>query len=140
MFKQIDLNNSSELEAAFELLKQLRSHLTFDTFRENIFKLKNENYELWSLQVGGRIVALAGLRTYTDFVRGTHLYIDDLVVDQSLRSQGYGAKLLKFTEDLCSEKSLPSLRLACAHENKKGYAFYQREGWTDRACAFVKKI
>ena len=140
MFKQIDLNNSSELDAAFELLKQLRTHLTFESFRENISKLKKENYELWSLQDNGSIVALAGLRTYTDFVRGTHLYVDDLVVDQNLRSQGYGAKLLAFTEKLCSEKGLPSLRLACAHENKKGYSFYQREGWTDRSCAFVKKV
>lgn len=138
--KRIDLENPTELEKAFSVLKQLRSHLNFESYLVIINKLKKESYELWAWEDEGKIVGLMGLRPYTDFVRDTHYFIDDFVVEEASRSKGIGAKMLKFAESYCAKRQLPSMRLCCAHENKNGYKFYTREAWIDRSCAFVKKI
>lgn len=54
--------------------------------------------ETISLDADGRCEALMGYRVLYDYVHGKHLYIDDLVVNETSRSQGYGASMLEFAE------------------------------------------
>lgn len=119
-------------------MRQLRGHLDRDTYVRLVATAGREGYELWAWRDHGSVRALAGVRAYTDLVRGTHLYVDDLVTDSTQRSRGYGAKLLNALEALAREKGLPSLRLCCAFSNPEGRRFYAREEWTERAWALVK--
>lgn len=139
MFKRLKLTNALDIECVFELVKQLRKHLDFETFQKLLQKMELESYELWAYEVDGKIMGAMGLRSYTDFVRGTHLYVDDLVVDEKFRSQQIGSKLLQHAEALGKERGVPSLRLACAIENVGGLRFYEKEKWTKRSFNFVKK-
>jgi len=64
-----------------------------------------------AIEDGGRIVAVMGYRFLSDFVRGKHVYVDDLVSTESARSKGLGAELLKFAEDVAARSGCKSLRL-----------------------------
>ena len=140
VIREIDLNDPQELRLAFAVISQLRTHIDFETYQRLIHKMKNEAYELWVYEEGSEIKGVMGVREYTDFVRGTHLYIDDLVVDEKFRSHKVGAKLLSFAEEESKRRGLPSLRLACAMSNISGMKFYERESWTKRSYSYVKKL
>lgn len=80
-----------------------------------------------------------GYRVLWDFVRGKHIYIDDLVSTATKRSQGIGKQLLQFAEEVARSSGCKSLRLCAALENELGIKFYERNGWTKRSFAFTKK-
>jgi ribosomal protein S18 acetylase RimI-like enzyme len=140
IIRSIQLSNSFEIKLAFDVIKQLRSHLSFEDYQALLTQMQKEGYELWGYFSKDKILGLMSTRIYTDLVRGPHLYIDDLVVDQEQRSLGIGKKLLHHAEELTHKKGLSTLRLCTGLDNEEGRKFYAREGWTERAYAFVKKI
>lgn len=131
----------AELERCFPVMKELRPHLDFAAFLEIYASAhKADGYEIAAIEREGKILAVMGYRILWDYVRGKHLYIDDLVATATARSQGLGAELLQFAEKVAAENACPSLRLCTGTENEKGMKFYEREGWTKRSFAYVKRL
>lgn len=125
----------------FELLKQLRPHLTFETFSELINEAKKTGtYELIALEENNNLVALMGYRVICDFVHGRHLYIDDLVTSEKVRSKGYGAILLRHAEGIAKEKGCSNLRLSTGIDNERGKKFYEKNDWNLRSVVYKKKL
>ena len=139
MFKQLDFKNIVHVEEAFPLIQQLRPHLNLHSFMELLPPLERVGYEIWQYFDDGKLVGAIGLRRHVDLVRGTHIYIDDLVVDKDVRSKGIGAKLLAFAEKICHDEKIPSLRLECALQNTEALRFYLREKWIQRSNTLVKR-
>lgn len=135
------VKTDSELKECFPILKELRPHLSFEDY-VNIYKQSHESdgYEIVAIRKNNEVIALMGYRILSDFVRGRHLYIDDLVSTEKARSQGLGAKLLKYAEDLAPELECQVLRLCTGIENERGVKFYERNNWIKRAYAYTKKI
>lgn len=140
VIRKIDLDNSSEVQKVYEVIHQLRPHVHLEEYVALLARMKTEAYELWVFEENLQLLGAMGMRSYTDFVRGTHLYIDDLVVSEAHRSKKIGAQLLAFAESEAKRRKLPSLRLACALSNTGGMKFYEREDWTKRSYNYVKKV
>lgn len=81
-----------------------------------------------------------GYRIITDFVHGRHLYIDDLVTSEEVRSQGHGATLLKYAEAMAKQKGCSNLRLCTGIDNEGGKRFYEKNSWNLRAVVYKKKL
>jgi len=139
--KLFTVTHKQDLERCFPIMKELRPHLTFETFM-SIYEESHssDGYEIVALEDEGVIQAVMGYRFLSDYVRGKHVYVDDLVTTEKSRSKGYGAILLKFAENIAQENGLKSLRLCTGIENEGGVKFYDRNGWTKRAYAYAKKI
>lgn len=139
--KAIKVKNQDELERCFSVMKELRPHLSKEEYLSIFQAAQHEGqYEILALEEDNKILALMGYRILTDFVRGRHLYIDDLVSSESVRSKGLGAELLKHAERIALEKNCKVLRLCTGIENQRGMNFYENNGWLKRAYAYVKKI
>ena len=135
------IQTRTDLERCYLVIKELRPHLSFDEFISVYDEShSSDGYELVAIEEGEKIVAVMGYRFLSDFVRGRHLYIDDLVSAGSARSRGLGAELLNFAETVCRQSGLSSLRLCTGIENERGVNFYERNGWTKRAFAYAKKL
>nr|BDT27583.1 GNAT family N-acetyltransferase [Bacteriovorax sp. HI3] len=137
--KFITAKNEEDLKLFFPVLKELRPHLSFDEYLKIYHEAHAcDQYELVALVENEKIMGLMGYRVLCDFVRGRHLYIDDLVSVE--KSKGHGAKLLTYAEEKAKELDCPGgLRLCAVLENSGGIKFYERNGWKARAYAFVKK-
>ena len=140
--KTITAKNLNDLECFFPLILELRPHLSLSGFIE----IYNNAHELNQYELIGffddedKLCALIGYRVIYDFVRVRHLYIDDLVTSSLKRSQGLGAYILKYAEELAINLNCTGgLRLCAGLENVRGIAFYEKNGWKQRAIAFVKK-
>lgn len=133
--------NKADLERCFPVMKELRPHLSLEDYfsiYENAHK--NDGYEIVAVEENNQILAVMGYRLLSDFVRGKHIYIDDLVSSESVRSQGLGAELLKYAENKARELNCKSLRLCTGIDNERGVKFYENNGWTKRAYAYTKKL
>ncbi len=140
-YKFIKARDKSDLVRFYPVMKELRSELTYADYLGLYAQAHTaDGYEITGLEIGQDIVALMGYRVLVDFVRGRHLYIDDLVSSSKERSKGYGAALLKHAEDLAKELDCKVLRLSAGIENEKGQKFYEREGWSLRAVVYTKKL
>ncbi|MFZ4713763.1 MAG: GNAT family N-acetyltransferase [Bacteriovoracaceae bacterium] len=130
-----------DLERCFPIMKELRPHLSYDDFL-TIYNdaHKADGYEIIAIEENNQILALMGYRFLSDYVRGKHIYIDDLVTTEKIRSKGLGADLLKFAEDLAQSSGCNTLRLCTGIENERGVKFYNRNGWIKRAFAYTKKL
>ncbi len=136
-----EVSSSAELLVVFDLMKELRPHLTIESY-VSLYHLarKADGYTLLGCFDGEVCVGLMGMRVLHDYVHASHLYIDDLVVSSSQRSKGIGARLLAHAEEYAKAKGLSGLRLCTGIENKDGMRFYDREGWKSRAVVYKKKI
>lgn len=122
-------------------MKELRPHLSFEEYL-SIYDDSHaaDGYEIVALEQDGKILAVMGYRFLSDFVRGRHLYVDDLVSSEKVRSKGLGTELLKVAESIAQEKGCHSLRLCTGIDNERGVKFYEGNQWTKRAYAFTKAL
>jgi ribosomal protein S18 acetylase RimI-like enzyme len=133
--------NKNELERCYPVMKELRPHLSFEEY-VSIYNESHiaDKFEIVAIEQNDQIVAVMSYRFLSDYVRGKHVYIDDLVTTENVRSQGLGAELLKYAEGIAQNNNCKSLRLCTGIENEKGIKFYDRNGWTKRAFAYTKKL
>ncbi len=136
-----ELTTPQELETIFPLLKELRTDLAFDDFLR-LYRAAREadRFTVVGYFEEGKAVALMGYRILFDLVHGKHLYVDELVVTEAMRSRGLGAVLLKRAEEIARTEGCQGLRLCTGVDNLKGRRFYEREGWAPRALAFKKAL
>jgi ribosomal protein S18 acetylase RimI-like enzyme len=131
----------NDLEKTFPLMKELRPHLSLEDYLSTYRDAHRESqYTIAALEENHQILGLMGYRVVTDFVRGRHLYIDDLVVAEKARSKGLGAELLKHAEKVAADMNCKSLRLSTGVENTRGMKFYESNSWIKRAVVYTKKI
>lgn len=135
MFKP--LNTSEELRSVFPLMQQLRPHLNESEFVDLIrTAMRESRYQLLGFFEQNQCQGLMGYRILTDLVHGRHLYIDDLVVDENIRSKGLGAKLLAQAKEIARSENCKRLRLCTGADNDRGKNFYDRNGWKLRAVVY----
>lgn len=141
MFYIKEMRSPDELKECYDIIKELRPNLSFEDFIR-IYKTsrQKDHYELVAMGNDKHIVAVMGYRFLDDFIRDRHVYIDDLVVTEKVRSQGYGAELLKYAEQIAKRENCKYLRLCTGIDNIKGMKFYERNGWIKRSHAYNKII
>ncbi len=133
--------SKTDLERCYPVMKELRPHLSYEDYI-SIYEdsHKSNGYEIVAIEEDGQILAIMGYRFLSDYVRGQHVYVDDLVTRENVRSRGLGAELLKFAENISKISGCNCLRLCTGIENELGMRFYERNGWMKRAIAYTKKL
>lgn len=88
-----------DLAAFFSIIQELRPHLVdLDTFVNQVYTQNQEGYVLQGLSWNSVPVGAMGYRMLTTLAWGKILYIDDLVVANIYRGQGFGRYLLDATQ------------------------------------------
>lgn len=139
--KIIIARSSLDLERCYSVMKELRPSLDINDYML-IYEQShnNDGYEIIAIEENEKILAVMGYRILYDFVRGKHVYIDDLVSTENARSKGLGADLLSYAEKIARESNCKGLRLCTGLDNERGMSFYERNGWVQRAIAYTKKL
>lgn len=125
----------SKLQPAFEIIKQLRN-LTFAEFIDRIDKQKKYGYIIVGAFYGKEIVGVIGMRPVSTLARGSHLHVDDLVVDSHWRGQGVGKALLSFAEKWAAHHSLGAVFL---DSRPSVLPFYENLGYSPHTAILMRK-
>lgn len=117
----------AEIDATFDVMAQLRTHLIRSAYIPLIRSMTQESgYRLAFLRDGGRICAVAGFRITRSLAWGRYLYVDDLISDEKTRSRGYGEALLEWLADYGEAHGCAELHLDSGVQRHAAHRFYLR--------------
>lgn len=122
-----ELRTDEEITAAFPLMSALRDRIRADTFLREVRRQQIEGYELIGAFDDDRLVALAGVRRSHTLARGEHLFVDDLVTDESVRGHGHGQALVRWLAERARAEGLERIHLDSRNTAR---GFYERVGFT----------
>ena len=115
------------LAGVFEVMRELRTHLSLEEFREIYERALPEGYRVAAVFDGDECRAAAGYRIMNNLVSGRHLYVDDLVTADAWRSHGYGRLLNKYLVEKARNEECGSIQLDSATHRGDAHRFYFRE-------------
>lgn len=129
--------SDEEIEACFPLMSVLRPHLaSASELIQRVRRQRQQGYRLLAAWQGSSPVGLAGYRFHEMLVRGPAIYVDDLVVADSERRRGLGARLLDEVAAIGRRENCAALVLDTAIGNCLGQRFYFRYGLLARGLHF----
>jgi GNAT superfamily N-acetyltransferase len=111
----------------FPVLTQLRPHLKQENFLEQVQRQKKGGYQLSFLERDGQVVAVAGFRISECLAWGQFLYVYDLVVDEAVRSGGYGQHLFEWLIEFARHHDCKQLHLDSGVQRFDAHRFYLRQ-------------
>lgn len=130
----------TEIAACYPVMRELRPHISRESFVECIRDQQSQGYKLAYIEVDGAPVAVAGFRIGQNLAWGSFLYVDDLVALASHRSRGYGAHLLAWLNEQAVKEGCDQLHLDSGMHRKDAHRFYEREGLQAASLHFVRKL
>lgn len=135
------VRSSVELEAAFDLMRELRPDLEGLTyFIEQVNRQVSVGYRLYGLWNANKIIGLVGIRISENLLYGRHLYVDDLVIDSTTRGLGYGSMLLNKAREEAASANCRNVVLDTGIQKKLAQKFYLREGMIVKGVHFVQHL
>jgi len=124
----------ADFRAAAALIRELRPLREVEEILAAIRRLRPAGYRIFVFERAGAILGSAGFRLGENIAWGRHLYVDDLVVHPTERSQGVGAALLAALRAEGRRLGCAELHLDTNVSRTGAHRFYEREGleWTSR--------
>lgn len=114
--------------AALPVLAQLRPHLDAAALAAVLSDPAAGPAFLGAFD-GDRCLGVAGWRIHALTLCGRQLYVDDLVTDESARSQGVGARMLARLVELARVHGCTRIELDSNVTRYDAHRFYLREGF-----------
>ena len=134
------IRTNRQVQACFPVLCQLRPHLTETDFVVRVRRQEEAGFRLAAVFKGGTVCAVAGYRISECFSRGRNLYVDDLVTDEHLRSQGVGKLLLDWLIAEARRQKCKHLALDSGVQRFGAHRFYLRHGMNIAAHHFAMDL
>ncbi len=120
-----ELKEQSNWLEAFPIIKQLRPHLTEQSYLEYVIDAKKKHhYLLYAIYEGEKIVACVGFMPMTTLYYGHFVWVCDLITDEKYRSKGYGEKLLSFVHDWAKKHGINTVALSSGIQREEAHKFY----------------
>ncbi len=118
----------AQIERCFPVMHQLRPALVAEEFAGVVQAMQAEGYHLAFLESEGAVVSVAGYRVQGMLASGKTLYVDDLVTDAAVRSQGHGEAMLRWLIGRARDAGCATFSLDSGTHRQGAHAFYFRQG------------
>jgi GNAT superfamily N-acetyltransferase len=89
---------------------------------------------------GDDVSGVAVWRIHANTFEGLHMYVDDLVTDETLRSTGVGKLLMDHMQAIAREAGCASYTLDSGTQRQQAHKFYFREGLVVTSFHFHKPL
>jgi ribosomal protein S18 acetylase RimI-like enzyme len=122
-----ELVTDADIIAAYPVMKALRERIMRETFLDEVRRQQTAGYRLLAGYDGTKPIVLAGIRRSHTLSRGEHLFVDDLVTDESARAAGHGRAMMQFLAREAAAQGIPRIYLD-ARITAKG--FYEKLGFS----------
>lgn len=119
--------------------RELRPHLPQD-YAATLRNVFTEGGRMCVATEGKAVLGVAVYRVYCDTFNGRKFYVDDLVTNESRRSQGIGHSLLRYLEERARSLKCNALVLDSGTQRTAAHRFYFREGLVITSFNFKKVI
>ena len=130
----------TDIQKCWEVLLELRPHLTANDFISTVKEMMREGYQLAFIEEDGTAVAAIGYRYLQYLYNGKHIYIDDLSTLPAARGKGYAGKLLDFVEAEAKAKGYKAVTLDSGYQRLDAHRLYLNKGFVLSSHHFSKTL
>ncbi|MEE1674984.1 GNAT family N-acetyltransferase [Agarivorans aestuarii] len=123
-----------------EVMLVLRPSFTKEQLIEQISLQQQQGYQLAYLVADQQVVAVAGFVIGLKLSWGKHLYLDDLVTVENVRSKGFGLQLLQWLENYAKQQGCGQFHLGSGVQRFGAHRFYLRNGFDIKSHHFTKRL
>ncbi len=135
--RELDLK---ELYRAYDVLKQLRTELSYGEFEDLIYDMRYMEYKMFGIIDGEELITYAGVAVQTNLYHKRHLYVFDFVTDKSYRAKGYGKMMLDYLDDYAKTSMCENIVLSSGFEKEKAHLFYEKNDFKKKSFVFLKMV
>jgi GNAT superfamily N-acetyltransferase len=135
--RELDLK---ELPEAYEVLTQLRVGLSYEEFEDLVYEMRHKEYKMIGVFEGVELVTYAGVFIQTNLYHKRHLFIDDLVTYDSVRSRGYGDAMMEYLVNYAKVAMCENIVLSSGTQRLDAHRFYEALGFKKLSYMFVKEV
>lgn len=122
------LVSDDEIAKLCPVLLQLRPQYDAASLIEQIKLQREQGYQLAYVEQDGEVLCVAGFVIGNKLAWKKHLYIDDLISDETRRSRGAGKLILDWLKDYARQQGCEQLHLDSGVTRYRAHRFYLREG------------
>ncbi len=128
------LENDAEIPRLCPVLLQLRPQYNHDSLIEQIQLQRKEGFQLAYVEETSAsgttdVLCVAGFVIANKLAWQKHLYVDDLVSNETSRSRGAGKLLMDWLKKYALEQGCQQLHLDSGVTRFRAHRFYLREGF-----------
>lgn len=135
------LQQPAELESSFELMRQLRPHLSdASAYVGQLIRQIRHGYLLLGALREEQVIGLIGFRESENLLYGRFIYVDDLIVAPSQRHSGLGGRLLSAARDEARSRACEHFVLDTGLHMPLAQRFYFHEGLLAKGMHFVQSL
>ena len=134
--------SDTDILKCFEVMHELRPHLTRENFLNQLNGFMKRGYHLLYIEENEKAVCASGYRFTEHLLWGKAIYIDDLSTLPEARGKGYARQLLEHVFEIarqqqCSEVHLDS---GCGANRFDAHRLYLNAGFNITSHHFAYKI
>lgn len=120
----------ADIAATFDVMHQLRPHLTREEYVSRVRELiASDGLRVLALRDDGIVRAVGTYRLMDMLYRGKLMYVDDLVTDETVRSRGYGSRMIQRFREEAGALGCNEIQLISRTIREQAHRFYFREGF-----------
>ncbi len=135
---------ASDLDAIVPLLQQLWPETELDRGKLSVVfarGLSSDDQHFFCADRAGAILAFCSLSFRNSIKRqGPLAFIEELVVDESMRGQGLGGRMLDHAIAMARERGCPVIELESGSHREEAHRFYLERGFEHRALYFSRPL
>ena len=137
-FKLLERSHISEIVLLGQQLNPSLSLEQLKSYQEKMFDCTT--YQCFGLFFEGKLKGIAGGWISVRFYSGKQLEVDNVIIDSSMQSKGFGKKFFQFMEEWAKQNDCQTIELNTYVQNSRSHKFYYNLGFSILGFHFLKKI
>lgn len=136
-----ELNIETDLTNIVELAMQLEHGKCKEDIIQSFQQMfKLDNYKCFGFYKEGKLLGLSSFWTLIKLYSGKQLELDNVIIDNTSQSKGYGKIFFDLIEDWAKKREYNTLELNTYITNPKSHKFYFNKGFEIKGYHFLKNI
>lgn len=135
-------STEKDILKCFEVLHELRPHLTTENISSRITGFMSRGYHLVYIEKDGNAVCASGYRFTEHLHWGKSIYIDDLSTLPSARGKGYAGELLQYIFEVARKNQCDQVHLdsGCGEHRYDAHRLYLKTGFNITSFHFAYQL
>lgn len=122
-------DSKTDFQSIAVVMQQLRTQFPVGYIKKQMLDQINEGYQVAYIEKNGKILCVAGFVFGQKLAWGKHIYVDDLVTNEQVRSESAGSVMVKWLKEHAKQNGCQQLHLDAGVQRYMTHKFYLREGF-----------
>jgi GNAT superfamily N-acetyltransferase len=132
---------TNDVEDIAILGQQLNPKLTLKQIKKYLLQMfQFETYTCFGVFLNGKLVGISSAWTTVRLYSGKQLEVDNVVIDSSQQSKGFGRMFFEFIENWAKKNDYNTIELNTYVQNSQSHKFYYNLGYSILGFHFWKHI